>query len=71
MPWDSDRIVAQLALGEDSLVEFKEVVFADNKVRAPDRKIIADELAALGNTIGGTLLFSVSDDGEVRSCDIW
>ena len=69
MPWDSDSIVAQLALGEDSRVEFKEVVFADNKVRAPDRKVIADELAAFGNTIGGTLLFSVSDDGEVRSMD--
>ena len=69
MPWDSDSIVAQLALGEDSRIEFKEVVFADNKVRAPDRKVIADELAAFGNTIGGTLLFSVSDDGEVRSMD--
>ena len=69
MPWDSDRIVAQLALGEDSRVEYKEVVFAENKVRAPDRKVIADELAAFGNTIGGTLLFSVSDDGEVRSMD--
>ena len=69
MPWDSDRIVAQLALGEDSLVEFKEVVFADTRISAPDRKVIADELAAFGNTIGGTLIFSVSDAGEVRSMD--
>lgn len=69
MPWDSDRIVAQLALGEDSLVEFKEVAFADTRISAPDRKVIADELAAFGNTIGGTLIFSVSDAGEVRSMD--
>lgn len=69
MPWDSDRIVTQLALGEDSLVEFKEIVFADNRVSAPNRKVIADELAAFGNTIGGTLVFSVSNDGEVRSMD--
>lgn len=69
MPWDSDRIVAQLALGEDSLVEFKEVVFSETRVSAPDRKVIADELAAFGNTIGGTLIFSVSDAGEVRSMD--
>ncbi len=69
MPWDSDRIVAQLALGEDSLVEFKEVVFADTRISAPDRKVIADELAAFGNTIGGTLIFSVSDAGEVQSMD--
>ena len=69
MPWDSDRIVAQLALGEDSLVEFKEVVFADTRISAPDRKVIADELAAFGNTIGGTLIFSVSDAGEVQPMD--
>ena len=67
MPWDSDRMVAQLALGEDSLVEFKEVVFAGTRISAPDRKVIADELAAFGNTIGGTLIFSVSDAGEVQS----
>ena len=67
MPWDSDRLLQQLELGEDSRVEFKEVVFADSRVRAPHRDAIADELAAFGNTIGGTLIFSVSDAGEVRS----
>ncbi len=67
MPWDSDSLMTQLALGEDSRVEFKEVEFAGNHVRAPRRETVADELAALGNTIGGTLIFSVSDAGEVRS----
>ena len=67
MPWDSDRLTTQLELGEDSRVEFKEVEFADNRVRAPRREKVADELAAFGNTIGGTLIFSVSDAGEVRS----
>ena len=67
MPWDSARLLQQLQLGEDSRVEFKEVVFAANRVREPHRDSIADELAAFGNTIGGTLIFSVSDDGSVRS----
>ena len=67
MPWDSGRLLQQLELGEDSRVEFKEAVFADNRVREPHRDAIADELAAFGNTIGGTLIFSVSDDGTVRS----
>ena len=67
MPWDSDRITTQLELGEDSRVEFKEVEFADNRVRTPRRETVADELAAFGNTIGGTLIFSVSDAGEVQS----
>ena len=67
MPWDSARLLQQLELGEDSRVEFKEAVFAENRVREPHRDAIADELAAFGNTIGGTLIFSVSDDGTVRS----
>ena len=66
MPWDSERLLQQLELGEDSRVEFKEAVFAGNRVGRPHRDSIADELAALGNTIGGTLIFSVSDAGEVR-----
>ena len=28
MIWDADRLLTQLALGEDSRVEFKEAVFA-------------------------------------------
>ena len=67
MPWDSESVLQQIELGEDSRVEFKEVVFAGGRVRAPCRETIADELAAFGNTIGGTLIFSVSDAGEVRS----
>ena len=66
MPWDNERLLQQLELGEDSRVEFKEAVFAGNRVGRPHRDSIADELAALGNTIGGTLIFSVSDAGEVR-----
>jgi len=66
MPWDSDRLLQQLELGEDSYVEFKEVVFAGNRVREPRRESIADRLAAFGNTNGGTLLFGVSDAGEVQ-----
>ena len=69
MPWDSDRLIQQLQLGEDSRVEFKEAAFAGSRVVAPHRDSIADELAAFGNTIGGTLFFSVSDDGTVRSMD--
>ena len=67
MPWDSDSLLQQLELGEDSRVEFKEVVFSGNRVRASHLDAIADELAAFGNTIGGTLIFSVSDAGEVQS----
>ena len=66
MLWDSDRLLQRLELGEDSRVEFKEAMFAGNRVSAPQRNALADELAAFGNTVGGTLIFSVSDASEVR-----
>ena len=69
MPWDSDSLLRQIELGEDSRVEFKEVMFTGNRIDAPRRETVANELAAFGNTIGGTLIFSVSDAGEVRSLD--
>ena len=67
MPWDSESLVQHIELGEDSRVEFEEAGFAGNRVRAPRRETVADELAAFGNTIGGSMIFSVSDAGEVRS----
>ena len=66
MIWDADKLWMQLALGEDSRVEFKEAVFDGNRVRGPRRERVANELAAFGNTLGGALIFSVSDTGEVR-----
>ncbi len=60
--WDADKLLKQLALGEDSRVDFKEVVFRDGRVR----ERLANELAAFGNTLGGALIFSVSDTGDVR-----
>ena len=64
--WDADKLLKQLDLGEDSRVEFMEVFFSGSRVREPRRERIANELAAFGNTLGGALIFSVSDAGEVR-----
>ena len=66
MAWDSDRLQRQLELGEDTCVEFKQAAFDGDRLQAPHRNSIADELASFGNTIGGTLIFSVSDAGEVQ-----
>ena len=66
MLWDADKLLKQLELGEDSRIEFKEVVFAGTRVLEPHRQRTANELAAFGNTLGGALIFSVSDAGEVR-----
>ena len=66
MLWDADKLLNQLSLGKDSRVEFKEVVFEGSHIREPRRERLANELAAFGNTLGGALIFSVSDKGEVR-----
>ena len=68
-PWTIESLLERLDLGEDSRVEFKEAAFRGGRVVAPRRNTVADELAALGNTLGGTLIFSVSDAGEVRPLD--
>jgi len=64
--WDADKLLTRLTLGEDSRVRFMEVDVTDGCVREPRRQRIADELAAFGNTLGGALISSVSDAGEVR-----
>lgn len=66
MIWTSDKLLERLALGEDSRFEFKEAFFRGKSIRAPKRNDIANELAALGNGSGGTLILSVSDAGTVR-----
>ena len=66
MIWAAENLLRQVELGEDSRVEFKEAFFEKGRVRAPSRRNVADELAALGNSTGGTLVFSVSDAGEIR-----
>ena len=69
MAWTGERLLKQIELGEDSRVEFKEVGFTGGRVSAPRRESVADELAALGNSVGGTVIFSVSDAGTVRRMD--
>ena len=69
MTWTSAKLLERLELGEDSRVEFKEARFTDRGISDPRRETVADELAALGNTLGGTLIFSVSDAGAVQPMD--
>ena len=51
----------QIQLGEDSILEFKTLTFAGNKVTAPARNDFADELAAMANAIGGVILLGVDN----------
>jgi predicted HTH transcriptional regulator len=56
-------LIEKIRLGEDSFLELKEVRLAGNKVAAPRRDSLADELAAFANSRGGVCVLGV-DDGS-------
>lgn len=66
---DTD-IQRQLEAGEDSLWEFKHVIFAGDEPEEPKRDQLADEVAAFANTHGGVILCSVTDDHEVKDMTV-
>lgn len=55
-------LITKLSLGEDSLLECKEIRFSGAAVRGPSQNDLADELAAFANSrTGGTLLLGIDD----------
>lgn len=64
MSHSDEEISRQLRLGEDSHWEFKQIRFAGARPADPRPDDLADEIAALANTDGGTLLCGVTDAGE-------
>ena len=54
-------LLDKIALGEDSFLELKEVRFAGERVNAPHRDSLADELAAFANARGGVCVLGVED----------
>ncbi|WP_206957150.1 ATP-binding protein [Trinickia acidisoli] len=58
-------LLEKIRLGEDSYLELKEVRFAGQRITAPHRDSLADELSALANSRGGVCVLGVDDAGEV------
>ncbi|MDE2926056.1 MAG: putative DNA binding domain-containing protein [Acidobacteriota bacterium] len=58
------ELVRRIRLGEDSTLEFKRVVVAVGRVSEPKRNPMADELAALANARGGTVVLGVDDETQ-------
>lgn len=56
-----DELIRRIRLGEDSTLELKRVLLAGSKVTAPKRNEFADELSALSNGWGGTVILGVED----------
>lgn len=58
---DAGEFLKKIQRGENRLLEFKEIFFAGNKVKAPRRQSLADEMAAFANASGGELLLGIND----------
>ena len=54
-------LAGRIRLGEDSALEFKSLVLEGGRVRSPARCELADELAAMANGRGGTVVLGVDD----------
>jgi ATP-dependent DNA helicase RecG len=58
---EPEALLRKIQLGEDSVLELKQVIFKGRRVAAPARKDLADELAAFANTRGGLLVLGIDD----------
>ena len=58
---NDSELIRRLRLGEDSVLELKRVRVSGKRVKEPSQASVADELAALANAQGGTLVLGVDD----------
>ena len=59
---DSTDWLRRIQLGEDSTLELKRLVFrAPGQISGPHRDSVADELAAMANAAGGTMVLGIDD----------
>ena len=57
----TDELMTAIQLGEDTLLELKDLRYKGNKVESPNRNSIADEFAAMANSTSGVFVFGVDD----------
>lgn len=57
----NDELLRQIQLGEDSLLECKQLFFRHEKVQGPTSEKMADEIAAMSNAAGGVIVLGVED----------
>jgi len=55
------ELLRQIQLGEDSLLECKQIIFRQDRVQGPSSEKMADEIAAMSNAAGGVIVLGVED----------
>lgn len=56
-----EDLMRQIRLGEDSLLECKQLIFNQDKVQGPSASKMADEIAGMSNAAGGVIVLGVDD----------
>ena len=76
----AEELLRQIQLGEDSLLECKQLVFRHGKVQGPAAEKMADEIAAMSNSAGGVIVLGIADktrdvvgieDGNLEATETW
>jgi predicted HTH transcriptional regulator len=57
----NDELLRQIQLGEDSLLECKQLFFRHDKVQGPTSEKMADEISAMSNAAGGVIVLGIED----------
>ena len=57
----NEELLRHIHLGEDSLLECKQLIFRNDKLQGPSADKMADEISAMSNAAGGTIVFGVED----------
>lgn len=70
----SEELMKEMAAGEDTYLEFKEVIFRGDQPRFSNEegravKVIAEVFVSMANTEGGVVVFGVNKFGEVVGID--
>lgn len=71
---DRSELLKEISAGEDTFLEFKEVIFKGDQVRFANEegsasKVIAEVFVSIANTEGGVILFGVNKHREVVGID--
>lgn len=71
---DITPLLSEIAAGEDTYLEFKEVVFKGDQVRfareeGKAQTVLAEVFVSMANTEGGMILFGVNDNREIIGID--
>ena len=56
---NEEKFLKQIKLGEDSKLELKNLEFSNTSISSPHRNSMSDELAAMANTMGGTIFIGI------------